>query len=382
MLPDLTGGAMAGRRIFMTADAVGGIWQYAIDLARGLCAQGAEVTLAVLGPPPTAIQCAETDDIGGLRLLLTGLPLDWTASDAASVRLAAAAIRVLIGRTGAELVHLNHAALAAGPGFGVPCLVACHSCVATWWQAVRGGDLPADLAWRCDLVAAGYAAADQLLAPSAAFAAETEACYGVTPRVVHNGRARTGGGHTLPSLPADFAFTAGRLWDEGKSVAVLDRVAEIIKAPFLAAGPLQGPNGANIRLAHLRHCGDLDSGGMAAHLAAASVFVSAARYEPFGLAVLEAAQAGCALVLSDIGSLREIWGDAADYVDCDDVAGFAAAVGRLIDQPSLRRGRGAAAADRASRYTAGAMVHGTTALYAELLDGFLKTERVAMAAGA
>ncbi len=382
MLPGLTGSTVAGQRIFMTADAVGGIWQYAIDLVRGLCAQGAEVTLAVLGPVPTAAQCAETDDIDGLRLLATGLPLDWTALDAEDVRLAAAEIRTLIGQTDADLVHLNHAALAAGPGFGVPCLVACHSCVATWWQAVRGGDLPADLAWRRDLVAAGYAAADLLVAPSAAFAAETVACYGVTPRVVPNGRARTGGARALPSLPTGFAFTAGRLWDDGKNVVTLDQVAGVIKAPFLAAGPLQGANGAGIRLAHLRHCGELDSLDMAAHLAPAPVFASAARYEPFGLAVLEAAQAGCALVLSDIASFREIWGDSAEYVDCDDVAGFAAAIERLIDQPALRRGRGAAAVDRARRYTAGAMVQGTAALYAELLDGFAKTKRVAMMATA
>ena len=39
-----------------------------------------------------------------------------------------------------------------------------------------------------------------------------------------------------------------------------------------------------------------------------------ARYEPFGLAVLEAAQAGMRLVLSDIPSFRELWDGAATFV--------------------------------------------------------------------
>lgn len=383
MLSDMKTGSVARRHIFMTADAVGGIWQYAVDLARGLCAMGAEVTLAVFGPSPTAAQCAETDDIDGLRLLSTGLPLDWTAPDDASVRQAGAEVRFLARDSGAELVHLNHAALAADGGFDVPCLIACHSCVATWWQAVRCGELPADLVWRRDLVAAGYAQVDMLIAPSAAFAAATSACHGVAmPRVVHNGRTRPKVQKALTTLPKSFAFTAGRLWDDGKNIATLDRAAGYLGVPFLAAGPLQGPNGASIGLEHLRHCGELDDFELAAHLLAGPVFVSAARYEPFGLAVLEAAQAGCALVLSDIASFREIWGDAADYVACDDEIGFASAIQRLIEQPELGRNRAAAARVRAARYTAAAMVQGTAAIHAELLGRSASAIRVEMEAGA
>ena len=44
------------------------------------------------------------------------------------------------------------------------------------------------------------------------------------------------------------------------------------------------------------------------------IFVSVSRYEPFGLAVLEAAHAGCALVLSDIPTFRELWQGAASFV--------------------------------------------------------------------
>ena len=50
----------------------------------------------------------------------------------------------------------------------------------------------------------------------------------------------------------------------------------------------------------------------------ASIFALPARYEPFGLSILEAALSGCALVLGDIPSLRELWAGAAVFVPPDD----------------------------------------------------------------
>jgi glycosyltransferase involved in cell wall biosynthesis len=65
-------------------------------------------------------------------------------------------------------------------------------------------------------------------------------------------------------------------------------------------------------------------------MARASIFVSPARYEPFGLAVLEAALAGDALVLGDIDSLREIWEDAAIFVEPEDRRQLVWTLNRLI----------------------------------------------------
>ena len=59
---------------------------------------------------------------------------------------------------------------------------------------------------------------------------------------------------------------------------------------------------------------------LAKWLGGASIFVHPARYEPFGLSALEAALSGCALVLGDIPSLRELWEGAATFVtvECED----------------------------------------------------------------
>ena len=111
------------------------------------------------------------------------------------------------------------------------------------------------------------------------------------------------------------------------------------RRPFIAAGPLRGPATAQtVALQHL-HCARRSSTTRRSPrwLAARPVFVSAALYEPFGLAVLEAAQAGCALVLSDIPTFRELWDGAALFVAADDAAGFAAALERA-DRRRVRRG--------------------------------------------
>ena len=70
---------MAQLRILMTTDAVGGVWTYALDLARGLAALDIETVLAAMGPDPDAAQADAARWIPGLTLIATGLPLDWTA---------------------------------------------------------------------------------------------------------------------------------------------------------------------------------------------------------------------------------------------------------------------------------------------------------------
>jgi hypothetical protein len=120
----------------------------------------------------------------------------------------------------------------------------------------RGQPLPPDFAWRARLVARGCADADALLAPTAAFAAATARFYGLPgpPAVVRNGRRPP---PAAARGAAPFAFTAGRLWDEGKNLRALDRAAARLagSVPVLAAGPTEGPGGARVALGHVQTLG-------------------------------------------------------------------------------------------------------------------------------
>jgi glycosyltransferase involved in cell wall biosynthesis len=374
--------SMRPRHVLISTDALGGVWPYSLDLAAGLRTRGLSVTLALMGPAPAPAALAAAEAAIGARILVTGLPLDWTAPDAAAVRDAAAALAATARAVGADLVHLHSPALAVA-AFGCPVIAVCHSCVATWWDACGSGPLPADLAWRRDLAAEGCGRANRLIAPTQAFARATRAAYGLAqpPEVVRNGRAMMDGGSHSPtplgegqeffagSAPgpqagrdgiagAPHAFAAGRLWDRAKNAETLDRMAARLDQPVRAAGPLDGPNAERAAFRHLRCLGRLDAAGIALELACRPVFVALARYEPFGLAVLEAAGAGCALVLSDIPSFRELWDGAARFVAPEDDAAAAGAVRDLLDNPGPRVALGEAARMRASAYGVDAMVEG------------------------
>lgn len=344
------------KRLLVTTDAVGGVWRYAVDLATGLADRGIETVLAVLGPPATTAQRTEAEAVPNLRLVQTGLPLDWTATSPTDLAHTSTKLASLAALTGASAAHLHAPALVGARPWPVPAVAVAHSCVGTWWRAVRGGDIPDDFRWRTDAAAAGLHLASAVIAPTAAHAALLHDVYGpVAAQVVHNGRDPT----PLPGGPRDRAvLTAGRLWDEGKGIARLDQAAASLGAPIRAAGPIQGPNGATATFTHLDLLGTLDPTGMASAYATATVFASTARYEPFGLAVLEAAQSGMALVLSDLPGFRELWDGAALFVADGD--NLPAALRRALDDPAPLA---AAARQRATRYTQDAMTHATLAVH-------------------
>lgn len=353
-------------RILITTESVGDIWQYSLDLARGLSRLGHETVLALSGPAATAEQLGAATAIPGFRLVDTGLALDRQAGDERPLVRAAERIAGLAAETACDIVQLNSPALAGLADFGRPVVAVLHSCIASAWEAVQGTKLPADLAWRTGLVAEGLRAAGAVIAPTAAFGASVKRHYGLeaAPRTVHHGRSPV----AVPNgVPHDFVFTAGRLWDEGKNLGMLDAAAGRIGVPVRAAGPLAGPNGAQVLFDNIHCLGTLGEEELGRWLSARPVFVSAALHEPFGLAVLEAASTGCALVLSDIPSFRELWDEVAIFVDPRDEDGFARAIGDLVGDDFERAVLGRAARERAARYTPDAMAAQMANLYRGLL---------------
>ncbi|MBV8915051.1 MAG: glycosyltransferase, partial [Acetobacteraceae bacterium] len=129
--------------VLMTTDAVGGVWRYTVDLAAGFAARGVPTVVATLGPAPDRSQRKEAR-LAGLELVETGLALDWTAESPTELAHSTARLQSLAGARRAVSVHLHAPALAGSGRWGIPVVAVAHSCVATWWRAVRDGALPDD----------------------------------------------------------------------------------------------------------------------------------------------------------------------------------------------------------------------------------------------
>jgi len=353
------------RKVLMTTDTAGGVWSYSLELARGLGEKGVEVALATMGAPINELQRDKVDRIPRLRVFESHFKLEWMEDPWRDVDKAGDWLLNLESRICPDVVHLNgyvHGALS----WSTPKVVVGHSCVLSWWRAVKGEDAPE--AWdRYQVeVAAGLQAADLVIAPSAAMLAALTEHYGELPRtrVIPNGRDA---GLFRPAAKEPLIFSAGRLWDEAKNLDALERVARRLPWPIFVAGDNHHPEGGEIRPHNTRLLGRLSQRALAAWVGRASIYALPARYEPFGLSVLEAALAGCALVLGDIPSLREIWRNRAVFVPPDDPEALEREILALINAPERRQSLAAGARSRALELTPERMVEGYLAAYGDVL---------------
>lgn len=340
------------RRVLMTTDTVGGVWTYALDLSAALGARGVAVTLAALGEPRPA-QRRAAEDLPEVELRAAPFRLEWMEEPWDDVRGAGAWLLELERELVPDVVHLNQYAFGRLP-FRAPRLVVGHSCVLSWWRAIHGEPPPPTWdRYRLE-VARGLHAADGVVAPTRAMLGELRELYDLPAAgtlTIPNGRSPTAFRPAHRKEP--LVLSAGRLWDEAKNLRALDAAAPEVPWDVVVAGPTEPPEdtGPHARPTRVRLLGALEPAELAAWYGRASVYALPARYEPFGLSVLEAALSGCALVLGDVPSLRETWEGAARFVDPEDPAELAECLRELATDAAGRLELAATALGRALELT-------------------------------
>lgn len=352
-------------RVLVTTDALGGVWDYALELSRSISAAGGSILLACMGPAPTPAQVAEARRIRGLDLEHLEVRLEWMDDPDADLLRAEGWLMRLERRWAPAVVHINGYVQALLP-WHAPVVLVAHSCVISWWRAVRGEPPPPTWSTYRARVAASLRAAPRVVSPTRAFLRTLEGIYGAIPhgRVIPNGRDVS---RYKPRAKSDFIFSAGRLWDEAKNVAAVDAVAPGLDWPVFLAGDPRSPDGGTWLPRHARALGQLSPTEMAHWLSHASVVALPCRYEPFGLVALEAALSGCALVLGDIPTFRELWEGAACFVPSGDHGALRTAIQALVMDPRGRTRLGRAARRRALALDATRMGQGYLSLYKDLL---------------
>jgi glycosyltransferase involved in cell wall biosynthesis len=335
-------------RVLIVADVVGGVRTFVSELSQALTRDGIEVHLALIGADAPRFTDAQSCSARDLRL-------EWMDDPWHDIERTSAWVEELRQRYAPDVLHMN--TFAPVLDAHVPVVLTVHSCVLTWWRAVHGHDAPAAWARYAELVQSALARCTALTVPTRALLNDLRRVHGALPpaRVIPNGRALPIASHRPKER---LVVAVGRLWDEAKNAAGIARAASSIDARVLLIGPGHA--------AGVECLGSLAPDEVLSWLRRASVFVEPARYEPFGLAALEAALSGCALVLGDIPSLREIWRDAAWYVPPDDRDALARAVNALLDDPPRRARAAYAARIRAGRYSPNAMARAYADVYRQI----------------
>jgi len=158
-------------------------------------------------------------------------------------------------------------------------------------------------------------------------------------------------------------LAAGRVWDKAKNFTALTAVASRLDWPVRIVGPYHR-EGRRDPATGCELLGELSRQELLREMKMASIFVSPALYEPFGLSVLEAATAGCALLLSDIPTFRELWDGAALFFNPRDADELTERL-RLLRADEVQRARlQRRAFGRARQYPLRATIEAYGSLYA------------------
>jgi len=363
----------AAVKVLLVADAVGGVFMHALELSRALVAAGAGVVLATEGAELTPDRRRAVEGLTGV--VHEGRPyrLEWMPDPWDDVAEAGRWLLDLEARVRPDVVHtceLGHGALP----FRAPKLVAGHSCVTSWFDAVRGLPAPPDWDRYRAVVRAGLRGAGAVVAPSTWMARALVRHHAPipAPHVIPNGRDAA---RFWPGPKEELVFAAGRLWDDAKNAGALARIAPRLAWPVYVAGETQGPatSASAIRTPASGRAatflGRLSEEELARWLSRAAIFAHPARYEPFGLAVLEAALSGCALVLGDVESLRELWDGAAEFAPPWDDDAVLERIAGLARDGRRRATLAQRARARALALTPARMAQGYLALYRTLTGG-------------
>lgn len=211
--------------------------------------------------------------------------------------------------------------------------------------------------------------ATRVIADSQATRADLSRFYGIAAEkitVVYPGRDETladadrGRVREHYGLPAEYLLHVGTLQPRKNLVRLIEAAAalrahrpglELVLAgrPGWKAGPILAR--AREQQGFVRTLDYVPQADLAGLYSGAQAFVFPSLYEGFGFPVLEAMACGTPVVCSNTSSLPEVVGEAALMVAPTDTQALAAAVGRVLDDPSLRAALVAKGLAQAQRFS-------------------------------
>jgi glycosyltransferase involved in cell wall biosynthesis len=318
------------------------------------------------------------DSLHGLEYRPTAFRLDWMQEGELDLEESAAYLTALVAEVKPDLLHLNQLCYGGLP-VNVPRVVVAHGDMISWWKAVHEHEpKPSQwMRWYREVVSRGLTRASAVVAPTRWMLDTIRTCYAWPNRdaVIYNGRNPIF--FNPYTTKDDSVLAVGRLYDAGKQVNLLIQHTHPLPVCIVGAEiPVCNaklPIRADVKLATEQVCVALKGPQTEAQLRSlysrASIYAATSRYEPFGMATLEAALSRCAIIANDIPTFREIWGDAAMYFMANDADSLASHIRQLSEEPDLCRTYANRAYQRArERFTAKRMIDEYVELYGSLIS--------------
>ncbi len=363
--------------VLVTADTLSGDWIYTRELVTGLVTRGTRVTLVTFGEIPLPDQTAWMDLLHGLEYRPTAFRLQWMDEAPHDLHESSEFLASVVREKRPDILHLHQFCHADLP-VNVARVVMAHGDLITWTQAVQGcTPRPTRwLKWYRETTIRGILSADAVVSPSACMLDNLISNYARPRRasIIYPGRNPI---FFNPYVSKDDSvLSVGRLVDAGKQVFLLTQHAQPF--PVCIVGTEQTvplpriPIRADVKVSTECGCvairGPQTESQLRALYSRAAIYAATARYEPLGIATLDAAFSRCAIVANDIPTFREVWGDAALYFRTNDGGSLAAILRQLEADRALRHAYADRAYTRArQRFTTKRMIDDYLELYRSLI---------------
>lgn len=359
--------------VLITSDTVGGVWTYTQELVMGLVHAGHHVTLVSFGKLPVPHQTAWMQNLPDLDYRPTEYRLEWMEVAEPDIEESKRYLELLIAEVKPDVLHFSQYCY-GDLATHIPKVVVAHSDIVSWWTAVLGCQ-PDDTPWMRnyrEAVGQGLRGADLVVAPSRWMLDQVSKFYfqPAAEQVIYNGRT--------PSLfdpnrqKDDSVLSVGRVWDPAKNVSLLLRGEQHARISIVGWEREPGREDRHPALkapANVSLLGPKSQTELREMYAATAIYAATSRYEPFGLAPLEAALSRCALVLNDNPVFHELWNDAGAFFNHDDAEDCVKRIDELRRDPELRAEYANSAYKRAcQKFCASQMVEQYQKAYQELVS--------------
>lgn len=362
-------------QILMTTDTLGEVWPYSLNLARALKPFNVHIHLASMGAIPGESQKEEIEKLKNVTLHSSNWQLEWMNNPWDEVEAAGHWLKYLQSEIRPDLIHLNHYSLAALP-WKSPVVLVAHGSLLGWWEALKGTPPPEGYQAYRIKVNRGIQAASMVVAGTTSTLEELRRLYGPIARtqLIHHSIINP---QPTPGAKQPFILAHGSREQETDRPDFCESLAAHgLLWPLLVFDERQTAGEQQTSTPNLHRLGQLSRQALTERMAQAAVYLHPLRYDPFGLTVLEAAHAGCALVLADIPVMRELWQDAALFIDVTDAATAHKQIEGLLKNKKQRQVLAQKARVRARQYNAAIQGRQYYSLYQELIqEGRQPTEQ-------